>query len=199
MRHPYRSVIAAGVIVVAFLLIYGCEKDSYSEETIAATLKETIATETFETPMTEPENVVVRKPEDMLSLSISYNDMSRISAYDYTLKEDGGAVLFSCYFFTDDYEEVSFEDIPVGSKYMDEMRSLVEKHGLADMDYKEPGPRELAADAPTYSLIMRFPKSINGRVYSDAHRLNYHPAGTGDLLELFLELRAIYCSDSKTS
>jgi hypothetical protein len=191
MNRARVYAVALGVLSIAVLLLLGCERNSVSEETLVERPKAT--------PTADIEGVVVREPGDMLSLSISYSDMSRISAYDYTLKENGGEVLFSCFFFTDDYEEVSFEDMPVDSKYMDELRSLVEQHGFADMDYKEPGPRELAADAPTYSLIMRFPKTIGGRVYSDAHRLNYHPAGTEDLLKVFLELREIFANDYNAS
>ena len=140
---------------------------------------------------TEEPAPVARIPVEMISLSVSYNDMVRISAYNYELKERNGEVLFSCRYFNDNYEEIAFDDISVDSEYINKMRELVEKYGFVNMEYKKPGPMDhMVSDAPMYSMTMYFPKVVGERISSESHRLNYHPQpGTDEVLKLFYELR----------
>jgi len=142
---------------------------------------------------TEESAPVVKIPAEMISLSVSYSDMVRISAYNYELKEKSGEVLFSCCYFNDNYEEITFDDISVDSEYINKMRELVEKYGFANMEYKKPGPMDhMVSDAPMYSMTMYFPKVVDERVSSESHRLNYHPQpGTDEVLKLFFELREL--------
>ena len=151
-----------------------------------------------ETEISEKEDIeetVIREPEDIIEISIRYSDMTRTSAYDYSIKVRESEVLFSCYYFDDDFNEISLEEISVDSSYMDKAREIAEKYGFTDLKYREPSIRDLAVDAPTYYLDIYFPKIVNGRTYRDALRLNYHPPGSEELLGLFAELSDA-CTDS---
>jgi len=137
------------------------------------------------------EEVKVGEPEDVISLSISYSDMSRTSAYSYTLEEKNGEVLFSCQYFNEDYDEINIEEAPVDFAFMTGLRDIVKKHGLQNYRYREPAGMDLGVrDAPVYSLAMRWPKGEGG-AYSNALRLNYFPEGTEELIQFFRSLGAV--------
>ena len=180
MRRCFKLLMFLILIFITLTSLFGCED---SKNLLVDT---------------EP---VVRVPEEMISLSIGYTDMVRISAYNYKLREKDGEVFFSCYFFTeDDYEEIDINDLPINSKYMLEMRDLVKKYGFTNMEPREDehfdGEILFVADAPMYSLTMSFPKTIGERISSESHRLNFHPTGSDEVLKLFIEIREKYITKS---
>jgi hypothetical protein len=123
------------------------------------------------------------------SVSIGYSHMTRTSAYGYTLEEKDGKALFSCRYFTSGGEEVSLERVPVEPRHMDELRAIIERHGLLNMKHREPDWRErMVSDAPVYSLTLRSAKAANGRTPPPPLRLNYFPPGAEEVKAFFLGL-----------
>ena len=148
-----------------------------------------------------PEETMPVTPEDITSVRISYNHMTRNSAYSYSLEEKDGETLFSCNYFIfddDDLIEITIEKAPVDSGYMETMRELVARYGFLNMQYRESGllDRQIS-DAPNYSLLLGSSIVIDGRTYTDHKRLNYFPDGTEEMKEIFLSLAEI-CADKAT-
>ena len=173
-------------IILSLLTVFSlnnCDSRKHEEET-AVIVQEDI------------EEAVARGAEDIIEISIRYSGMTRTSAYSYSIEFRESEVLFSCYYFDDDFNEISLEEVPIDSSYMGKVREIAEKHGFINMKYREPNNLELEVrDAPMYFLDMYFPKVVNGRTYKDALCLNYHPSGTEELLKLFAELSDA-CTDS---
>ena len=131
-------------------------------------------------PRNEPEP---GEPEDIISIHMGYNHMTRFCPYSYSLRDKGGEILFSCFYYDEENEEVDIENVPVDPEYMDRAREIVKKYGFSNMRYREPSAIDkMVSDAPMYSLSMYW---AEGR----SLRLNYWPGGAEELEQIFEELR----------
>ena len=127
----------------------------------------------------------------LVSLSIGYAHMAMTSAYKYTLEEVKGEILFSCRYYDDKNKLVELKRIPVAPIYMEQVRKVVEKHGFANMMYREPAEwQKQARDLPMYSVDMEW--LDEGTVRRRNLYLNYFPTGTDELKEIFLKLKISY-------
>ena len=132
-------------------------------------------------------------PEDLIALSIGYNHMTRFCPFDFELKDKGGEIFFSCFYYDwdNDYEEVRIEDALVEPEYMDRVREIVKQYGFVHMRYREPGKiAQMTSDAPMYSLRMSWPEGNN-------LRLNYWPGGAEELEEIFRGLAKEHITNTK--
>jgi len=164
MKPVWKSVISLVFMIAAVITLNGCGGN------IPNPVKDIPQHETGE-------------PEDIITLYMGYNHMTRFCPYDYVLRDKGGEVLFSCFYYDDENEEVNIEDVPVDREYMDRAKEIVKKYGFVHMRYREPGIRDsMISDAPMYSLTMYWPEG-------KSLRLNYWPGGAEELEQIFEELR----------
>ena len=103
---------------------------------------------------THPE---IGAPEDITGLSLNYSDMTMTSFFSFEMRDNGGVILFSCWYYDEDGEEVKHEDMSIASAYMQELREFVKEYAYVDLQDEDPAKRkELICDAASCTLELQW-------------------------------------------
>ena len=145
-------------------------------------------------PAVAGEGEDVRISGELVSFSIGYTHMTRFSAYSYSLTERGGEILFSCYFFDADDQEVNLENIPVDPIYMVELREIAHRYGFTNIPRRIPrttipGLRDAPMPSATITLLV---DGGSGAPQRESVWYDYHPHGSEEILELYRRLAEQY-------